>query len=88
MPKSFMVGNMNFQINTREAANEKPHCHVYSGHGKGRKDAKIWLDSLRAAYWGTYTSKEKKDIKEIVKGAKRKLLRDWVAVHGKPQKRG
>lgn len=88
MPTSFRVGNMRFVINTREAKTEKPHCHVYSGSGKGEKDAKIWLKTLKPAYWGTYSKAERRDIRAIVKGAKRKLMADWIAVHGKPSTRG
>lgn len=74
---------MRFYINTREAANERPHVHVARGRGR-TNDLKIWLDTCTlASIKGEFGRRDLNDALQAAETFNERFLAEWVKHHGK-----
>ena len=56
---------------------EPPHIHIENGE----KDGKMWLDSLTFAYVYGFTTKEQREILEIIRSNAAMLRTAWDEFH-------
>lgn len=89
MPTGIRTFGMQFKINTKEAAHERPHVHVTKGYGKGASDLKVWLDTIAIA---SFTGSEMSDrdvtkALKLVRSMQDDFLSDYELLHGQPKSR-